>query len=136
MNYQIRDTSAINDLCNIPKKKKDKELIGDVNNKNECKNVTLEMGKGEECILRNTNIEKVYANIIKNEDIYDSKYLLSLIPKNDRVIEINKNGLMNIEYKVLKDKLEILFTYDGGVTEVIIKKKNDNVLRRIVYYAD
>jgi len=137
VNYKMTDISVIYDLCNIPKKKKDSDkLILDNNNEKECKIITVEMGKGEECILKNSNIQNVYSNIIKNEEVDDYKYLLTSLPKNNKVIEINKNGLLNIEYKVIKDKIDILFNYDGGVTEVIIEKKAENVLRRIVYYAD
>lgn len=136
VNYKTKDISSIYSLCNIPKKKKTNKIVEDEDTQKECKNITVEMGKGEECILRNTNIQNVYSDIIKNENVDDSKYLLSSIPKNNRVIEINKNGLINIEYKIAKNRIEILFNYDGGVTEVIIEKKEDNILRHIVYYAD
>ncbi|MDR7371310.1 hypothetical protein [Flavobacterium aquidurense] len=117
----------------------DRSYYFDENDKEEkinCKTIIVEMGKGEECILKNTTIENVYMHIIENEEVDCSKYLLNSIPKNNKIIEINKNGLMNIDYKIINDKIEISFNYDGGVTEIIIEKKANNVLRSIVYYAD
>lgn len=137
VNYKFNHLDEIYKSCNISKKevKKDLQII-DITKKKDCKNITVEMGKGEECLVKNSTIENVYLNIIKKEEVDDCKYLLHSIPKNKKTIEINKDGLMNIVYNIKKDKIEILFNYDGGVTAVNIDKKNNNVIKRIVYYAD
>jgi hypothetical protein len=78
----------------------------------------------------------VYSSIIRDKEVDDYQYLLKLIPKNDKSILINKNGLISIEYKVNKDKVEIKFSYDGGLTVVNIENDNNDVKRTIVYYVN
>jgi len=136
--FNFNDFAAIYGLCNITQKglNDDDSQVGENIKDQDCKTITVEMGKGEECILKNTTIEKVYANIIKNGEVDDYKYLLKLIPKNDKTIEINKDGLMSIEYKVQKNKIEISFSYSGGVTEVNLEKVDNDIKRSIIYYAD
>ncbi len=86
--------------------------------------------------IKNTNIEDVYSSIIRDKEVDDYQYLLKLIPKNDKSILINKNGLISIEYKVNKDKVEIKFSYDGGLTVVNIENDSNDVKRTIVYYVN
>lgn len=137
VNYTFNYLDGIYKSCNIPKREipGNSEIEDDIKNK-DCKNIKVEMGKGQECLVKNTTLENVYANIIKNGEVDDFRYLLNSIPKNSKIIDINKDGLMNIQYNVQKGKIEILFNYDGGVTEVNIEKVNENVIKRIVYYAD
>ncbi|GAA3758977.1 hypothetical protein [Flavobacterium ginsengiterrae] len=135
--YKYKDFASIYKLCGISKKASidDSKLIN--TNNIDCKTITVEMGKGEECTLKNTNINDVYDNIINNQEVDDCKYLLQSIPKSNKVIIINKDGLINIEYKIKIDRLEITFYYDGGITSINIEKlNNESVKRSIIYYAN
>ncbi|MBS7231167.1 hypothetical protein KHA90_09025 [Flavobacterium psychroterrae] len=136
VNYNFNNLENIYKACNISKKEiASKSKIDSTENK-DCKEIVVEMGSGQECIIRNSTLEKVYADIIKNKEVTDSKYFLNSIPTSNKVVEINKDGLIDIEYTIKKDKIEIVMSYDGGVTEVNIEKSNNNVVKKIVYNAD
>jgi hypothetical protein len=135
LKYNFNDLNSVYKYCNISKK--EIENTAEVLDKDkECKTITVEMGKGQECQIKNATIETVYDNIIKNKEVDDFKYLLKSLPRKTKTIEINKNGLINIKYNVKQDKINIVFSYDGGVTEIDIEQVDSNVLKRIVYYAD
>lgn len=104
--------------------------------KEDCKDIEVEMGSGRECILKNTDLDKVYQNIIKNKEVEESEYFLSAIPAESKSVEINKNGLISMDYQITKDKASISMNYEGGVTEVTLEKINNTVKRSIYHYAD
>ena len=120
--------------------KKNKSYYIEIGNKSSetknCKTTTIEMGEIEECIFINSSIEKIYNDIIKNSEIEESKYLLKIIPKKSSGVKINKNGLMNIEYKINPNKIDIEFNYEGGVNFVQIEQLKENVKRTITHSAD
>ncbi|SHH61235.1 hypothetical protein [Flavobacterium johnsoniae] len=135
--FKFNDFESVFKLCDISQKEVVDELqIGKNPKSIDCKTITVEMGKGEECLFKNANIEDVYSSIIRDKEVDDYQYLLKLIPKNDKSILINKNGLISIEYKVNKDKVEIKFSYDGGLTVVNIENDNNDVKRTIIYYVN
>lgn len=104
--------------------------------KEDCKDIEVEMGSGRECILKNTDLDKVYQNIIKNKEVEESEYFLSAIPAESKSVEINKNGLISMDYQITKDKVAISMNYEGGVTEVTLEKINNTIKRSIYHYAD
>ncbi|SHH14207.1 hypothetical protein [Flavobacterium johnsoniae] len=104
--------------------------------KEDCKDIEVEMGDGRECILQDTDLDKVYQNIIKNKEVEESNYFLSTIPNENKSVEINQNGLISIDYQITKDKVAISMNYEGGVTEVTLEKINNTVKRSIYHYAD
>ncbi|MFC4480296.1 hypothetical protein [Flavobacterium chungangensis] len=102
----------------------------------DCKDIEVEMGSGRECILKDTDINQVYQNIIKNKEVDESEYYLTTLPTEKKSIEINKDGLMSIDYEITKDKVAISMNYAGGVTEVTLEKIDNTVKRSIYHYAD
>lgn len=134
--FKYNDFDAFYKLCGIEKKSNNKAYPVTSLSNEDCKDITIEMGAGKECIIKNTDIQTVYKNLIKNEEVEDVKYYLSNLPSKNQIININKNGLINIEYNIAKDKIKIIMSYEGGVTEVSIEKLNNNVKRSIYYYAD
>ena len=118
------------DTIAVVKEEKKVEEIED------CKDIEVEMGDGRECILKNTDLEKVYQNIIKNKEVEESNYFLSAIPSENKSVEVNQNGLISIDYVIFKDKVAISMNYAGGVTEVTLQKINNTVKRSIFHYAD
>ncbi|GAA6768037.1 hypothetical protein [Flavobacterium johnsoniae] len=121
------DTIAVVKTEKIEKKTEPKE---------DCKDIEVEMGDGRECILQDTDLDKVYQNIIKNKEVEESNYFLSTIPNENKSVEINQNGLISIDYQITKDKVAISMNYEGGVTEVTLEKINNTVKRSIYHYAD
>lgn len=102
----------------------------------DCKDIEVEMGSGRECILKDTDINQVYQNIIKNKEVDESEYYLTSLPTEKKSIEVNKDGLMSIDYEITKDKVAITMNYAGGVTEVTLEKIDNTVKRSIYHYAD
>lgn len=102
----------------------------------DCKDVEVEMGSGRECIVKSTDLNKVYQNIIKNKEVEETEYYLSDVPNETKSVEVNKNGLMSIDYVITKDKAAISMNYAGGVTEVTLEKVNNTIKKSIYHYAD
>ncbi|MEO8533202.1 MAG: hypothetical protein ABI441_05610 [Flavobacterium sp.] len=102
----------------------------------DCKDIEIEMGSGRECILKNTDLETAYRDLIKNKEVEDANYYLSEIPKANTSVEVNKNGLIAIDYTISNNKIEISMSYQGGVTEVTLEKIKTDVKRSIYHYAD
>lgn len=102
----------------------------------DCKDIEVEMGSGRECIIKNTDINQVYVNIIKNKEVDESEYYLTTLPTEKKSVEVNKDGLMSIDYEITKDKVAISMNYAGGVTEVTLEKIDNTVKRSIYHYAD
>ncbi|MBL0738485.1 hypothetical protein JI750_16440 [Flavobacterium sp. GN10] len=102
----------------------------------DCKDIEVEMGSGRECILKDTDINQAYLDIIKNKEVDESEYYLTTLPTEKKSIEVNKEGLMSIDYEISKDKVAISMNYAGGVTEVTLEKIDNNVKRSIYHYAD
>ncbi|ABQ07310.1 hypothetical protein [Flavobacterium johnsoniae] len=121
------DTIAVVKTEKIEKKTEPKE---------DCKDIEVEMGDGRECILQDSDLDKVYQNIIKNKEVEESNYFLSTIPNENKSVEVNQNGLISIDYQITKDKVAISMNYEGGVTEVTLEKINNTVKRSIYHYAD
>ncbi|MCY0978706.1 hypothetical protein PGH12_10535 [Chryseobacterium wangxinyae] len=71
-----------------------------------CKKISGEMMSGEECVFKNSQIEKVD----------ESNYLLKNLPIENINIDINKNGIMKIDYSISEKKIKIDMEYDGGQT--------------------
>ncbi|URC11924.1 hypothetical protein [Flavobacterium sp. B183] len=104
--------------------------------KEDCKDVEVEMGSGKECILKGTDLAQVYQNIIQNKEVEESAYFLSTIPNESKSVPVNKNGLISIDYEIIKDKVLISMNYEGGVTEVTLEKIKDTIKKSIYHYAD
>lgn len=102
----------------------------------DCKDIQVEMGSGRECILKNTDLDKVYQSIIANKEVEESEFYLNTIPNENKTVEVNKNGLISIDYEITKDKVAIAMNYEGGVTEVTLEKINNTIKRSIYHYAD
>jgi len=102
----------------------------------DCKDIEVEMGSGRECILKDTDINQAYLDIIKNKEVDEAEYYLPTLPTEKKSVEVNKDGLISIDYEISKDKVAISMNYEGGVTEVSLEKINNTVKRSIYHYAD
>jgi hypothetical protein len=113
-----------------PALKKEKKLTED------CKDIEVEMGAGRECIIKGTDLDLAYKNIIKNKEVEETEYYLSGIPSESKSVEVNKDGLISIDYKITRDKVAITMNYEGGVTEVTLEKLENMIKKSIYHYAD
>ncbi|MBO9586286.1 MAG: hypothetical protein J7574_19155 [Flavobacterium sp.] len=113
-----------------------KEIKEENPEEGDCKDIEVEMGSGRECIIKDTDINQVYQNIIKNKEVDESEFYLTTLPTEKKSIEVNKEGLISIDYEIAKDKVAITMNYEGGVTEVTIEKINNTVKKSIYHYAD
>jgi hypothetical protein len=104
--------------------------------KEECKDIEVEMGSGRECIIKSTDLEKAYKNIIKKKEVEETDYFLSAIPTKNKSVEVNKNGLISIDYEITTNKVAITMNYEGGVTEVTLEKIKETIKKSIYHYAD
>ncbi|MCC9016445.1 hypothetical protein [Flavobacterium lipolyticum] len=102
----------------------------------ECEDVAVEMGSGKVCTIKNTSLAKVYEEIISSKLVEKSSVLPKRIPMVDSIMNINKNGLIDVKFKVKSGKIEVVMNFDGGVTEIILEKEEKNIKRSIYYYAD
>ncbi|HEY1195743.1 hypothetical protein [Flavobacterium sp.] len=126
-------TPAVTDTVSAIKEDTKKESP---ETKEDCKDIVIEMGDGRECILTNIDLDKAYQNIIKNKQVEESEYFLSALPTEKKSVEVNKNGLISIDYEITKNKVAISMNYEGGVTEVTLEKIDNTVKRSIYHYAD
>lgn len=135
--YNFNDLNSVCESCNIKQIENSITTKLDSNtNSEDCKDITLEMGSGKICIIKSKTIDDVYLDIIKNEEVEDVKYFLKKLPQKSQIVNINKNGLMTIEYKLKNNIINIIMFYDGGVTEINLEKSGKNVKRSIIYTAD
>ena len=102
----------------------------------DCKDVEVEMGAGRECILKSTDLDLAYQNIIKNKEVEETEYYLTEIPSENKSVEVNKNGLISIDYEINLNKVAITMNYEGGVTEVTLEKLENTIKKSIYHYAD
>lgn len=137
LKYKYSQLDILAKVCGITAKKEieNNENIPTKNNE-DCKKIQIEMGSGEECIIKNSSIKKVYEDLIKNRKVDDSNLLLSQLPNTDKEIKIDNNGVISIEYKVETKKIEISMLYDGGLTEILLEQEGKNIKRSIIYNAD
>lgn len=121
-------------LCGIQAKKSVKSVNDNL--KTNCKEITGEMLSGEECIISTNSLDAVYNEIVEKSLVRDSEFLLKKLPKINTSQKINKNGIVEISYKVSKNSVIIEMFYEGGITDVELYRQDQSVKRKIVYNAD
>lgn len=117
--------------CNITARTNEADIA-----KTNCKEITGEMMSGEECTISSHSLEDVYQEIINKSLVRDSEFLLKRLPKINTSEKVNKNGIVEISYKINKNSVIIEMLYEGGVTDIELYKQNQSVKRKIVYNAD
>lgn len=104
--------------------------------KNNCREIKGDMLSGEECSISSKSLDEVYKDIIDKSLVRDSEFLLKKLPKINTSEKINKNGIVEISYKISQNSVIIEMLYEGGVTDIELNKQNQTVKRKIVYNAD
>ncbi len=105
--------------------------------KENCITIYQDIETIEKCIFKNASLESIYDNLILNETVNGYKYLCKIIPKSNKVIEVNRDGIINIEYKIVSiDNMQLLINYEGGVTKIALQKVNNSVKQVTTYSSD
>lgn len=118
--------------CNInPSKAKET-----IKNSNDCVTEEIEMGSKEICTIKNTTLKDVYSALIKNKLFEKSEKLRPELPTTSETTTINLDGLISIDYKVTKNKTDIIMSFEGGETSIILQQKQNDVQRTIIHSAD
>lgn len=106
--------------------------------KNPCKSIYGPMFSGEECLLSSLTIEDSYKDILEEKLVENVHFLHLDLPKKNETLEINdfESGLLSIVYKRKNQIIEIDMEYVGGVTSITLEQRGNDVLRKIIYYAD
>ncbi|WP_415325556.1 hypothetical protein [Chryseobacterium sp. MMS23-Vi53] len=138
LKYKYLKLDELYKVCGIESKE---NIVVDQNvtaesKKEDCRKIEVEMGSGEECIIKNTLMIEVYEDLIKNKKIDDSNLLIPKLPNANKEFKIGKSGLISIEYRIQESKIQISMLYEGGLTEILIEQEGKNVKRTIIYNAD
>ncbi|MBB6369272.1 hypothetical protein [Chryseobacterium shigense] len=102
----------------------------------ECTEKQIEYETEQICTFKNADIDEVYQRTIKDKEIEQSELLLTDLPKENITKEINKNGLISIDYTVSPQKTVIEFLFAGGVTTLSLEQTDKDVKRIIIHSAD
>lgn len=104
--------------------------------KESCVEIKDEMLSGEECLITSSDFKLVYQQIITEKELDDSELLQKHLPMKNQTVKINQKGLIEIQYHITEEKIIIEMFYNGGVTSIELLKKNQKILRRIIYSYD
>ncbi|MCT2560904.1 hypothetical protein [Chryseobacterium herbae] len=102
----------------------------------ECTEKQVDYETEMECIFKNSSIDEVYRQTIKDKEIEKAELLIANLPKANTTKEINEDGLVSISYTVGPKKTEIEFLFEGGVTTLSLEQQNKDVKRTIIHSAD
>lgn len=102
----------------------------------ECTEKQVEYETEMECIFKNSSVDEVYRQTIKDKEVEKSELLSANLPKANTTKEINQDGLISISYTVGPKKTEIEFQFEGGVTTISLEQQNKDVKRTIIHSAD
>ena len=84
-----------------------------------------------------TQIEsKFFTETIRRGDIDNAEMLLPKLPSKNKEVNVDKNGLIGISYKIGHRQATVEMYYNGGVTTLILREQSGGVHREIIYSAD
>jgi hypothetical protein len=135
LKFDINEWNTIID-CFFDKNKKYYLVITNVKNNVDCKTRELGMDFEESCLIRNTTIKEVYLDLIKNKLVDNSHKLKINIPQKNEKAKVNNDGLINVDYVVVRDMIKIEMIFEGGVTTILLEQIDKDVKRVIIRSAD
>ncbi|RZJ71913.1 hypothetical protein [Flavobacterium sp.] len=86
--------------------------------------------------IKNLSIQEAYGQFLISKEFEDAKLLLPYLPKNDTIVKVGENGLIDIDYKLSGKAIFMTLNYEGGVTEISFEQLGKNVKRQITHSAD
>lgn len=82
------------------------------------------------------SMQAIYKETIRRGDIDNAEMLLPKLPSKNKEVNVDKNGLIGISYKIGHRQATVEMYYNGGVTTLILREQSGGVHREIIYSAD
>ena len=82
------------------------------------------------------SMQALYQETIRRKDIDHPEMLLPKLPSKNKEVNVDKNGLIGISYKIGHRQATVEMYYNGGVTTLILREQSGGVHREIIYSAD
>ena len=86
--------------------------------------------------IETASMQAIYQETIRRGDIDNAEMLLPKLPSKNKEVNVDKNGLIGISYKIGHRHATVEMYYNGGVTTLILRAQNGGVHREIIYSAD
>ena len=83
-----------------------------------------------------SSMQVLYQKTIRRGDIDNAEMLLPKLPSKSKEVDVDKNGLIGISYKIGHRQATVEMYYNGGVTTLILREQNGGVNREIIHSAD
>lgn len=83
-----------------------------------------------------SSMQVLYQETIRRGDIDNAEMLLPKLPSKDKNVDVDKNGLIGISYKIGHRQATVEMYYNGGVTTLILREQSGGVNRKIIHSAD
>ena len=83
-----------------------------------------------------SSMQAIYQETIRRGDIDNAEMLLPKLPSKNKEVNVDKNGLIGISYKIGHRQATVEMYYNGGVTTLILREQSGGVHREIIHSAD
>ena len=83
-----------------------------------------------------SSMQVLYQETIRRGDIDNAEMLLPKLPSKNKKVDVDKNGLIGISYKIGHRQATVEMYYNGGVTTLILREQSGGVNRKIIHSAD
>ena len=83
-----------------------------------------------------SSMQVLYQETIRRGDIDNAEMLLPKLPSKSKEVDVDKNGLIGISYKIGQRQATVGMYYNGGVTTLILREQSGGVNRKIIHSAD
>ena len=83
-----------------------------------------------------SSMQVLYQETIRRVDIDNAEMLLPKLPSKSKEVDVDKNGLIGISYKIGHRQATVEMYYNGGVTTLILREQSGGVNRKIIHSAD
>ena len=83
-----------------------------------------------------SSMQVLYQETIRRGDIDNAEMLLPKLPSKNKNVDVDKNGLIGISYKIGHRQATVEMYYNGGVTTLILREQSGGVNRKIIHSAD
>lgn len=82
------------------------------------------------------SMQVLYQETIRRKDIDHPELLLPQLPSKSKTVDVGRNGLISVSYKISAEQASVEMYYEGGVTTLILREQSGGVHREIIYSAD
>ena len=83
-----------------------------------------------------SSMQVLYQETIRRGDIDNAEMLLPKLPSKNKNVDVDKNGLIGISYKIGHRQATVEMYYNGGVTTLILREQSGGVNRKVIHSAD